>query len=369
MNYLQKISRFVKFWLPTFAWMALIFPLTNRTLSTSRIFNVFMKTIRLVFPHIDEASAGIAYIIFRKLGHFVGYGLLAYLLFRAFRGNHKKLWEKEWALKAGGLAIIYGFFDELFQSWVPGRNSNLFDLVIDSAGIITMLMIINWNSRKKARILNLKVQLKKRPSPATIAAKRIFDVILSSFGLIFSIPFWPVIAVLIMIEDGRPVFYKQERVGRNGRIFKTLKFRSMVKDAEKEAGAVQAAENDPRVTRIGRILRATALDELPQLYNIFIGDMSFVGPRALRPAEKEIHGHPEVKDIESIPGCDERHTVRPGLTGLAQVFLPTDVPRRKKFKYDLLYIRKMNIFLDFKLILLSFWVTFRAKWESRSYKL
>jgi len=142
----------------------------------------------------------------------------------------------------------------------------------------------------------------------------------------------------------------------------------MIKDAERDQGPVQAQENDPRVTKIGRLLRATAMDELPQLLNIFKGDMSFVGPRALRPEEKEVYGNPEIRGIEEIPGYRERQAVRPGLTGLAQVYLPTDTPRRRKFRCDLLYIKKRSFWLDLKIIFLSIWITLRGKWESRQQK-
>ncbi|MGB8951133.1 MAG: sugar transferase [Candidatus Aminicenantales bacterium] len=199
--------------------------------------------------------------------------------------------------------------------------------------------------------------------------KRPFDIALSLFGIVISLPFWLLFALLIWLEDKGSVFYGQSRVGRNGRIFEALKFRSMVPDAEKDHGPVQAVENDPRVTSVGRILRATAMDELPQLLNILKGDMSFVGPRALRPEEKEVLGNPDQREIEEIPGYHERHAVRPGLTGLTQVFLPADTPRRKKFRYDLLYIRKRSFWLDLKLIFLSFWITFRGKWESRQKKI
>jgi lipopolysaccharide/colanic/teichoic acid biosynthesis glycosyltransferase len=200
-------------------------------------------------------------------------------------------------------------------------------------------------------------------------AKRLFDIFLSSLGIILSSPLWIIFSLAIILEDGFPVFYRQERVGKNGRIFKVLKFRSMIKDAEKEGVPIQATENDPRVTKVGRVLRATAMDELPQLWNILKGDMSFVGPRALRPEEKEVYGNPETKRIEDIPGYRKRQTVLPGLTGLAQVYLPSDAPRRKKFHYDLLYIKKQSFWLDLKLIILSFWITFRGKWESRGRKL
>ncbi|MCX6574869.1 MAG: sugar transferase [Candidatus Aminicenantes bacterium] len=199
--------------------------------------------------------------------------------------------------------------------------------------------------------------------------KRPFDIVISSLGIVLSSPVWLLIALLIWLEDRGPVFYPQDRVGKGGRIFKALKFRSMIKEAEREQGPVQAVENDPRVTKVGRILRATAMDELPQLLNILRGDMSFVGPRALRPHEKEVRANPETKDIEDIPGYQERHEVRPGLTGLTQVYLPGDTPRRNKFRTDLLYIKKRSFWLDMKLIVLSFWITFRGKWESRQAKI
>ena len=121
-------------------------------------------------------------------------------------------------------------------------------------------------------------------------AKRLLDVGLSGIGLVCSSPIWALLAAVVKLEDGGPIFYGQERVGEGGRIFHAYKFRSMIPDAEAKVGALQASEHDPRVTRIGRLMRATAMDELPQLWSIFVGDMSFVGPRALRPGEIEVRG-------------------------------------------------------------------------------
>ena len=115
--------------------------------------------------------------------------------------------------------------------------------------------------------------------------KRAFDVLLSGTGLFVAAPLWVVIATAIKLEDGGPVLFPQDRVGLGGATFRALKFRSMHPDAEAGSGAIQATAGDPRVTRVGRLLRATAMDELPQLWNILRGDMSFVGPRALRPGE------------------------------------------------------------------------------------
>jgi lipopolysaccharide/colanic/teichoic acid biosynthesis glycosyltransferase len=198
--------------------------------------------------------------------------------------------------------------------------------------------------------------------------KRIFDLGLAGLGLLGSLPFWGIVAVCIKVEDGGPIFYDQKRVGLRGRTFRSWKFRSMVPDSDERFGPLQAAENDNRITNVGRILRATALDELPQLWNILIGDMSFVGPRALVPEEIEVNGSGKVIRIEEIPGYEVRHQVPPGLTGMAQVHAPRDVLRRQKFVYDLLYIKKQNFWLDLKLIALSFWITFRGKWENREKK-
>ena len=197
--------------------------------------------------------------------------------------------------------------------------------------------------------------------------KRAFDMALSGIGLLISSPLWLIFGAAIKLDDGGPIFYSQERVGFGGRPFEALKFRSMRTDAESGVGAVQAVEDDPRVTRIGRFMRKTAMDELPQLWNIFRGDMSFVGPRALRPGEVEASDGGLVA-IDRIPGYRARTAVRPGLTGIAQIYAPRDVPRRQKFRYDRLYVRRQSMWLDLRLILLSFWISFLGTWESRGRK-
>jgi lipopolysaccharide/colanic/teichoic acid biosynthesis glycosyltransferase len=197
--------------------------------------------------------------------------------------------------------------------------------------------------------------------------KRFFDGALALTGLTLSAPLWLLFAAAIKLEDGGPVFYAQDRVGKGGRAFRALKFRSMRQDAEASTGPLQARHGDTRITRAGRVMRATAMDELPQLWNILRGDMSFVGPRALRPGEIEIEGNKPVA-LEAVPGYLQRIAVRPGLTGIAQVYAARDVPRRHKFRYDALYIRRQSLWLDVRLILLSFWISFRGTWESRGRK-
>jgi len=142
----------------------------------------------------------------------------------------------------------------------------------------------------------------------------------------------------------------------------------MVPDSDQDSGIKQARENDPRITRIGRILRAMGLDELPQLLNIFLGEMSFVGPRSLAVGEIVKDEKGRIVKYEDMPGFRERLHVKPGLTGVATIYIPKDASPRRKFRYDLIYIRKQSFWLDVRLIALSFWISFRGKWETRGKK-
>ncbi len=191
-----------------------------------------------------------------------------------------------------------------------------------------------------------------------MSLKRLFDMALSSLGIVISLPLWIIFALAIKMEDGGPVFYRQERVGKNKRVFRLFKFRSMIVDAEKETGAVQATEDDPRVLKTGRLLRATAMDELPQLINILKGDMSFVGPRPFVPEWEE--------QLEAkIPFYSLRHMVKPGLTGWAQInrgYCETVEDNREKLELDLFYIKNLSVPLDLwivfqtgKIVLLDQW--------------
>ena len=360
------MKKFLKYWLPAIAVMALVFPVGNKALASPRVYEVFMAVVHAVFPHISRRAAGRAYILFRKTGHFITYGLIASLVFRALRAGRGRRWRPDLLIAAAGIAAGYAFLDEFLQSFVPNRTGSPIDWAVDCAGIALALLVAG----RRARRMDRGESRPPRPNSPSRALflKRPFDIALSSAGLVLSSPLWAAVSLAVWLEDRGPVFYAQERVGRGGRTFRALKFRSMVRDAEKDLGPVQAAENDPRVTRVGRILRGTAMDELPQLLNILRGHMSFVGPRALRPSEIEVNGKNRRVPLEDVPGYRDRHAVRPGLTGLAQVFLPGDAPRRKKFRYDLLYIRKMSFWADLEIILLSFWITFRGRWEFRGAK-
>ena len=186
--------------------------------------------------------------------------------------------------------------------------------------------------------------------------KRPFDLTIIVLAHILLLPLfavlWIGIPLAIWLGDRGPPFYLQERVGRSGKRFQVIKFRTMVSDAESETGPVWAAERDSRTTRIGRFLRAFRLDELPQVINILRGEMSVVGPRPERPELVE-------RFSRDVPGFSERVRVRPGVAGLAQVRGTAQTRPRDKLRYDNLYIETLNPWMDIKLLVLSVWVVLR----------
>lgn len=177
--------------------------------------------------------------------------------------------------------------------------------------------------------------------------KRLFDLVASLLLLLLALPVMLLTALLIVLESGAPVFYTQQRVGLRGRCFDVIKFRSMRQDAEGDGKAVWASKEDSRVTRVGRFIRKTRIDELPQLLNVLKGDMSFVGPRPERPQFVE-----ELSRV--IPYYDLRHHVKPGITGWAQVSYPygsSIKDAREKLQYDLYYLKNYTVFLDVNILL------------------
>lgn len=179
--------------------------------------------------------------------------------------------------------------------------------------------------------------------------KRSFDVIISGLFLLVTWPIMGLTSLLIMLESGfgQPILYRQVRVGEDGRPFQVLKFRSMSTDAEKDGKAQWAVKNDSRITKVGGFIRKVRIDELPQIFNVFKGDMSFVGPRPERP---EFVG--ELSD--KIPYFNERHRIKPGITGWAQLSYPYGASEKdslEKLQYDLYYVKNHSLFLDFLILL------------------
>jgi len=188
-------------------------------------------------------------------------------------------------------------------------------------------------------------------TPAQRVVKRTMDIVLCAIAMIPAAPIMLLVAAAIKLEDGGPVFFKQKRMTRFGREFEILKFRSMIVDAEKYAGAVLATGDDPRITKVGKFIRATRLDEIPQILNILKGDMSIVGPRP----ERKVLADEYCKEI---PEFDYRLKVRGGLTGYAQIYGKYSTNAYDKLRLDLMYIENYSLMLDIKLIILTVRIMF-----------
>lgn len=198
----------------------------------------------------------------------------------------------------------------------------------------------------------------KAKSKAYLIAKRITDVLFSGIGLIILSPVLVIVAIAIKLDSKGPIFFKQDRVGKDEELFSMYKFRSMVVNAEelkKElenqnemSGPMFKMKKDPRITKVGRFIRKTSIDELPQLVNVIKGDMSLVGPRPSLPKEVE----------QFEPWMKERLTVQPGITCFWQVMGRNSIPFEEWMKLDVKYVRERNYFLDIKLIFKTFFVLF-----------
>ncbi len=187
--------------------------------------------------------------------------------------------------------------------------------------------------------------------------KRLIDVLSALLILLLTLPLSVIIAIAIKLDSKGDIFFKQERCGLNGKIFKMIKFRSMKQDAEKTTGPVWSQKNDPRITRVGKILRKFRLDEIPQMINVLLGDMSLVGPRPERPYFTE-------KFAKEIPYYNRRLKVRPGVTGWAQVKHKYDESIedvKVKLRYDLFYIENMSLRMDFKIMFRTVFVMLFGK--------
>lgn len=188
--------------------------------------------------------------------------------------------------------------------------------------------------------------------------KRSFDIAVLAAAFALLLPLWLFLAVAIplaiRIEDGGPVFYRQTRLGLGGKPFRLVKFRTMVVDAEAATGPVWAGRRDPRITRVGGVLRRLRFDELPQLGSVLRGEMSLVGPRPERPALAE-------RFASEIPGFGRRLRVRPGIVGLAQAVAGYHASPRRKLRYDNLYIARMSPWLDLRLLVWCVLATIRKE--------
>ncbi len=208
---------------------------------------------------------------------------------------------------------------------------------------LSELTLFGAEAREVDDLLILGIQ-PHRLDAAEELLKRMLDLIVSSGLLLLSSPFLVIVSLIVRMTSEGPIFYRQERIGRGGNPFQVLKFRTMRVDAEKHSGPVLASQHDPRITEIGRLLRATRIDELPQMLNVIKGEMSLVGPRPERPYF--------VRQFErELPAYELRHAVKPGITGLAQVMGRYGTTVERKLHFDLLYIYNYSLLLDLKILL------------------
>jgi lipopolysaccharide/colanic/teichoic acid biosynthesis glycosyltransferase len=264
--------------------------------------------------------------------------------------------------------VCFGILLAFYQALRAGGQVDFPGLALHILSSFAGILAITWhitglvevNSSATARVRNVIIE-KHRFLVGGVGheslVKRGFDISLSLAALILSFPLWVLLSLAIWLEDPGPLLFAKICVTKGGNCFKQLKFRSMIKEAEKKTGPVLATEVDPRMIRIGMLMRKTAMDELPQLLNILKGNMSFVGPRPQRTTL--VHEY-----LEQMPNYALRHSLRPGLTGLAQVYGHYYVTPRQKLRYDLIYIDKQSFCLDLKLIFLSLLISFRGKWIS-----
>lgn len=252
--------------------------------------------------------------------------------------------------------------DEVIIAYAPTWQQRLAEMLVRNGHrqvqikMVPSIVEVVLNGPTSSRVGDIPVVdiTPRLPSPGLLIAKRIFDVVFASVALLFSFPFLLIAAAAIKLSSPGPVIYKQERVGKDGKRFYIFKLRTMVRDAEKHTGPVLASKGDPRVTPVGRVLRATKLDEVPQFINVLLGHMSVVGPRPERPNFVE-----EYRQI--IPNYDERHRVRPGITGLAQVMGGYHTKVHEKLRYDLMYIYHLSLWWDIVLVLQTIWTILKRR--------
>ncbi len=340
---------------------------TDKALPSKRIIwfsisvTLFAMIVWLRFQHLSTVGAQNA---LNSVAEFLAYGLLSFALARSLTNStltDKQLYRAAF-LTALGLGFILLLATRLFFS-EDGFFQYLPLLTLSSFGgsFIASNIANGWweNNAPPTPPIEKDVLTWHKAymgRPLSSGAKRFVDVLFSLFSLIISIPIWLLISFLIWWEEPGPVIFIKNSVGLGGRNFKQLKFRSMVTNAEKETGPISGYEDDERVLWIGKFLRKTALDELPQLLNILVGDMSYVGPRPQRTIL--VHGY-----LQDLPEYAIRHRVRPGLSGLAQVTDSYSITPEEKLAWDLVYIDRMSIWLDFKLAFAAFLLVFVLRWR------
>ena len=247
-------------------------------------------------------------------------------------------------------------FDELVIAVPPSQFERLGSLLGQLEPLhVPILLVLDIGDRPIVRerlfqlgdLQMLDLATTHLESPTYFLLKRVFDVVFSSMVLIAGFPLFAIIAIAVKLNSPGPVFFRQERVGLNGQHFKMFKFRTMKVDSTAESATRWTTENDPRCTALGRLLRKTSLDELPQFFNVLKGEMSVVGPRPERPYFVK-------KFLEEISHYDTRHRLKVGITGWAQVNgWRGDTSIAKRFEYDLYYLQNWTLWLDVRIVCMT----------------
>ena len=283
----------------------------------------------------------------------LGYRVIGY-----FTSGAKQVLKVPGAKRLGSIAAVPKYLkdhsvDLVLIALSNSEHSKLFDLVRDCQGLSAEMMMAPdmielMTSRMRIEEIEGVPFIQVREASLSVwnrILKRAFDVAFALVVLILASPLLLILILLIKATSPGPIFFLQERVGLDGTLFRVIKFRTMRTDAEKETGPVWAAKNDPRTTSVGKILRRYSLDELPQLFNVLLGEMSIVGPRPERPYFVERF---KVK----IPKYLDRHRVKTGMTGWAQVNgLRGNAPIEERTKYDVYYMENWSLIFDLKIIL------------------
>jgi lipopolysaccharide/colanic/teichoic acid biosynthesis glycosyltransferase len=300
------------------------------------------------------------------VGLFAAHALIALVLIRLLRillGRRSN----PWAYRLGFL-ISLGLSIARWLAYLPPHlpQASLTDVAAGFLGawlgalLATALEFGLWENNfppspeVEADVLRIHHARLGKASPIS-CSKRLFDFFLALLGLILSFPLWILITLLIWFSDPGPQFFVKNSVGKDGMNYCQWKFRTMVKNAEEATGPIVSNRSDERVLIVGRFLRRTALDELPQLVNILLGEMSFVGPRPQRTVV--VHGY-----LQTMPEYADRHRVAPGLSGLAQVAGKPYRTPRQKLRYDRIYAQHASLGFDLKLLVLAFAIVFWLRW-------
>lgn len=326
-------------------WMVTVFMLSAQvsTESENTSNGIVDIVIRLIYNEStvsQEKIDNISFIV-RKLAHFSLYTIGGFLIANYMRLNNLK----KYLMYSSLIGILYAITDEIHQLFVVGRSCELRDVIIDSCGIIigiVLFYVLNKCMIKIKGEIELENEVKEKK--IYLKFKRVIDFVISLLGLIILSPVFLILVIWVKLDSKGPILFKQKRVGKNKKMFHILKFRTMRIDTPKDTPTHMLKNADMYITRAGKFLRKTSLDELPQLLNILVGEMSIIGPR---PA---LYNQEDLISKRDIYGANN---ILPGLTGLAQISGRDELEINEKARLDGEYVTKMSLRFDIKIFFMT----------------